>query len=110
MEPKARDSDEKVFAFSQQDFFKAWNQAKATLGLTFLGPPHELRHVGAARDIEQKTRFLEEVRRRGRWSMLASQRYTKTWLLVQQRSRVDPKILERGKELVEHRGQRELHN
>jgi len=100
---------DKIFSFSQQAFYTAWETAKAALGLDFLGPPHDLRHSGAARDLEQGTRSLEQIRRRGRWRAMDSvQRYTKTFLLVRQRARLPSPVAKRGRELLATRGDRRL--
>ena len=104
-----RPRSEKVFNFTQQTFFAAWEDAKKKMHMTFLGPPHDLRHSGAARDVEKQTRTLEEVRRRGRWRAMDSvQRYTKTYLLVRQRARIPDEVMARGTELTKTRGCRIL--
>ena len=96
---------EKVFHFGGGDSRKVWNEAKAAEGLDWLGPPHDLRHGGAARDVERKTRELEQVRRRGRWRVLSSvQRYTKTWFLVRERARLTAAQLARAADLIAKRG------
>ena len=59
------------------------------LQLHGVGPPHSLRHSGAA-EFVARGGPLESCRRRGRWSALSSvQRYTKTQVLVESRSRLD---------------------
>jgi integrase len=99
----------KVFPFTADQFRHAWGRAKAATGLDWVGPPHDLRHSGAARDILKELRTLEQVRRRGRWKMLSSvQRYTKTWLLVRNRSRLSPLQLKQGAALIARRGPRKL--
>ena len=80
---------DRVFSISPDVFRDQWRAMKRKLGLEWIGPPHDLRHSGAARDVEMGTRSLEQVRRRGRWRIIDSvQRYTKTWLLVRSRERM----------------------
>ena len=94
---------EKIFPITQQDFYRAWEELKKELGLP-IGPPHDLRHSGAARDIASQRRTLEEVRRRGRWrSMDSVARYTKTFLLVAARTKVPRWIMQEGARLAEQR-------
>jgi hypothetical protein len=84
-----------------------WSQAAEEAGLGWIGPPHDLRHGGASRDVELQTRSLEHVRRRGRWSVMSSvQRYTKTWLLVRERSKMTNTQLLKAQELLEARPKR----
>ena len=60
------------------------------------GPPHNLRHSGAACFVESGG-ALEQARRRGRWASPGSvQRYTKTHFLVRHRARVPPPVLAEG--------------
>ena len=74
----------------------------AALGLSWVGPPHTLRHSGASRDVATKAKSLEEVRRRGRWSQPKSvQRYTKTHLLTQHLAQVPKSITVHGREITE---------
>ena len=68
----ALDPDAAFFPFSPDHFRQRWHAAKHALGLSWGGPPHHLRHAGAARDIEKKSRTLEEVRIRGRWKHIES--------------------------------------
>ena len=96
--------EDAFFPFSPEHFRRRWHAAKAALGWSWGGPPHHLRHAGAARDIEKKLRTLEEVRIRGRWKHLESvQRYSKTYLYNRVLSELLPHLLARGQELA--RGQ-----
>ena len=99
-------ADQHVFPFSGAHFRSLWIQAKNALAVQWLGPPHDLRHGGASRDVEAKTRDLEGIRRRGRWkSMESVQRYTKAWVLVRERGRLTGTQRTRGAELAAARGQ-----
>ena len=55
-------------------------------------------------DVEEETkRTLEEIRRRGRWALSTSvQRYSKDFLPVKVRSRIQVDLLKRGEFLVEN--------
>ena len=102
---KTLEPQELVFGFSAQHFRAEWIASKRRLGLEWAGPPHDLRHSGAARDVERGSRSLEEVRRRGRWRHIDSvQRYTKTYVLVKQRARMTAEQRDRGAELAKARG------
>ena len=91
-----------IFPISQGDFRKAWHTACASLGISYAGPPHVLRHSGPSEDIARGRTSLEGVRRRGRWKALTSvQRYTKTFALTKFRSRMPQKLLQRGQEAVQ---------
>ena len=91
----------KAISLSADAVRAAWRDAKIATGLEWIGPMHSLRHAGASRDIAEGARTLEQVRRRGRWQLLSSvQRYTKTHVLAQQRSRMTPEQLQRGRELL----------
>jgi predicted MarR family transcription regulator len=97
-----------IFNFSQAEFSAEYAKTKAELNLGHLGPLHDLRHAGAARDAESGTRDLEQIRRRGRWKAMDSvQRYTKTYLLVKARSLLPAAVLQRGRELLARRGKRQ---
>ena len=99
-----------LFFLNPQQLNDIWSDAKVKLGLSHLGPLHDLRHAGAARDIESKLRSLEEVRRRGRWKTLDSvQRHTKTFLLVKARSLLTKATLQHGNQLKSVHGARVLH-
>ena len=99
-----------LFSTSPEAFRQQWTRAKAATGLSWIGPPHDLRHGGASRDVEAGTRSLEQVRRRGRWKILDSvQRYTKTWLLVRERGRLTPQQIVQAEELQQERPSRIIH-
>ena len=99
----------KIFKTNPDQFRLEWNEMKEKLGLAWVGPPHDLRHSGAARDVEQAVRTLEQVRRRGRRVTLESvQRYTKTWLLVKARSKLTSVQMKAGNAIMSERGGRTL--
>ena len=96
-----RAPDAPAFEITADALRKAWRQAKKDAQLEWVGPLHGLRHAGASRDIEEGTRTLEQVRRRGRWQLLSSvQRYTKTHVLAQQRSLLTQAQLQSARELL----------
>ena len=90
------DQADRVFPFSAQSFRKVWWAALRDLSLEHCGPPHNLRHSGAAHFVEQGG-DIELCRRRGRWLAASSvQRYTKTHWLVRHRARMQPTLLRLG--------------
>ena len=97
---------QRIFDFTQQEFLVAWRSLAKELGVS-VGPPHDLRHSGAARDALAGRRSLEEIRRRGRWAALSSVgRYTKTFLLVRARAALPAALLREGARLAKERGPR----
>ena len=75
--------DELIFATTPERFRREWWKILKALGLESLGPPHGIRHAGAAHYVANGG-DLEVARRRGRWATSgALQRYTKTHVLVQ---------------------------
>ena len=102
----AREPQQRLFPFAPSHYRSLWNQAKAALKMEWLGPPHNLRHGGASRDLESKNRDLEGIRRRGRWKGLESvQRYTKVWVLAREREKLSKEQRTHGALLIEQRGQ-----
>ena len=94
--------NELAIKISPDEFMRAWETAKKDLDLKWIGNQHNLRHAGAARDVELNTRTLEQVRRRGRWRAMDSvARYTKTWLLVRARERMSKNDLARGRAIID---------
>ena len=86
-----------LFPLSQDKYRRAWRQAFERAGLADFGPPHSLRHAGAAAYIASGG-SLEAARRKGRWQTTSAlQRYTKVHVLIEQRSRLTPEQLERGR-------------
>ena len=85
-----------LFPLSPSQFCEQWWATLRELNMEWAGPPHNLRHSGAACFVEQGS-GLEEARRRGRWASPASvQRYTKTHFLVRHRARAPTSVLEEG--------------
>ena len=76
------EADDLVFATTPERFRREWWKVLKALGLESLGPPHGIRHAGAAHYVANGG-DLEVARRRGRWATSgALQRYTKTHVLV----------------------------
>ena len=91
LEPDAR-----VIPMSQGGFRAAWWRALKALDLDFCGPPHNLRHTGAANYVAAGG-SLEQARRRGRWQAASSaHRYTKLHWLVRNRARLPGPVLQDG--------------
>ena len=87
---------ELIFPLSASQFREQWWLTLKELAMEWAGPPHNLRHSGAACFVESGG-ALEQARRRGRWASPGSvQRYTKTHFLVRHRARVPPPLLAEG--------------
>ena len=77
-----------VFPVSQDKFRREWHKALEEEGLAGMGPPHAIRHAGAASFVAGGG-CLEAARRKGRWqTTTALARYTKTHMLVSQLARM----------------------
>ena len=84
-----------IFPITQDKYRKEWRLAAAELGLK-AGPPHAIRHTGAAMFVAAGG-DLEAARRRGRWqTTTALQRYTKTHVLVNALSRMSSEQIREG--------------
>jgi hypothetical protein len=93
---KLKDPEERLINLTSAEFRKLWWRALDDLGLTFLGPPHSLRHSRPSADASAGLDF-ETIRRRGRWASLKSvQRYTKGHLLIKQAARMGEALLRRA--------------
>ena len=96
LEPDAR-----IFPLSQAGFRAAWWRALRSLELEFCGPPHNLRHSGAANFVAAGG-SLEQARRRGRWQAASSvQRYTKLHWLVRNRAKLPDQVLLKGSRFLD---------
>ena len=106
--------DQKVFGVSQDRFRQLWHAALQRLGLSWIGPPHMLRHGGPSFDSYTNRRSLEDIRRRGRWSQIKSvQRYAKAHALTLHYSRLPAELKMRGRQLMidlHHRIRDEISN
>ena len=86
-----------LFPISQDQCRRSWRRAIERTCLADFGPPHSLRHAGAAAYIASGG-SLEAARRKGRWQTTSAlQRYTEVHVLIEQRSRLTPEQLERGR-------------
>eukprot|EP00969_Alexandrium_andersonii_P116753 5161646-Alexandrium_andersonii.AAC.1 len=57
---------------SAEAFRRVWRATLESLGLSWVGPPHSLRHSGPSADATSGRRSLEDIRRRGRKSQIKS--------------------------------------
>ena len=90
---------DRVFGVSAAEYTSWWNWAAARVGVT--RPPHSVRHTGAARDLAEGYRSLEQVRRRGRWvSDKSVARYGKTHAWVAATEEQPLQIREAGARLL----------
>jgi len=95
-----RSEGEKLFRMSQFSWRRKWAGALEALELPFLGPPHSLRHAGPSEDLQRGRRTLIGIQRRGRWKFPSSvARYTKTHILVAQRSQAGTSKVHAGAEI-----------
>ena len=90
----ARKADEKLFDITAASYRQAWWSAGEALKKRFpdesftIGPPHSVRHAGAARDSTCGYRSIWQIQRRGRWQSEKSVlRYAKTWAWTTARAR-----------------------
>ena len=89
--------DNVLFPISAAEYRKRWWAALCRMGLEAAGPPHRLRHSGAA-EFVSRGGSLEMARRRGRWAALSSvQRYTKVHHLTKSRGMLSDERRARGK-------------
>jgi len=84
-----------VFPITQDKYRKEWRSAASSLKLK-VGPPHAIRHTGAACYVAAGG-CLETARRKGRWQTTSAlQRYTKTHVLVNALSQLSAEQIRRG--------------
>ena len=84
-----------IFPITQDKYRKEWRLAAEELGLK-VGPPHAIRHTGAATFVAAGG-DLEAARRRGRWqTTTALQRYAKTHVLANALSRMSSEQIRGG--------------
>ena len=78
--------DDCVFPITPDKYRREWNASLNRIGMQQFGPPHGLRHAGAAHFVAGGG-GLEVARRRGRWNTSSAlQRYTKSFILIARRS------------------------
>ena len=91
-----------MFDASISDYTRQWRESRERLGLSFVGPPHSVRHSGPSRDHFLEYRDRVDIQKRGRWRNLKSvARYSKSHVYVQQMSRTPRHIREMGEQLLE---------
>ena len=79
-----KDPEGRLVTPTSHEFREIWWRTLDDLGLTYLGPPHNLRHSRPSADASAGL-DLESIRRRDKWASLKSvQRYTKGHLLIKQ--------------------------
>ena len=89
-------SDDLVFPITPDKYRRSWSAALSRIGYDDFGPPHAIRHTGAAHYVANGG-DLETARRRGRWTTASAlQRYTKTHVLVQRRAMMKEKDIHLG--------------
>ena len=83
-------AESKIFPFSMEQYRKEFQQAVVSLGLDRVHT-YQLRHGGAAEDLNARSREYQQVKARGRWMTDQSvRRYTKTGKVQQLLGRLAP--------------------
>lgn len=86
--------DDFLFQFKMEEYRHAFSMAGESLGISGLHP-YQLRHGGAAEDLNSKTREYSSVKARGRWMTDQSvRRYTKVGKLQALMTQLSPANLE----------------
>ena len=86
--------DDFLFQFKMEEYRHAFSMAGESLGISGL-QPYQLRHGGAAEDLNSKTREYSSVKARGRWMTDQSvRRYTKVGKLQALMTQLSPANLE----------------
>ena len=65
---RERSPNQSFFIFRQERIRNIRNEELAAMGVATVGPLRSSRHSKPSRDVGEKERTLDEVRRRGRWS------------------------------------------
>ena len=109
-----RAPQDKLFTMTDAGYKKAWLAAGVALRKRMgepalhIGPPHSVRHAGAARDSASGYRSVWQIQRRGRWQSERSvMRYAKTWAWTDAKARTPQTILYAGSKLLAARGVRQ---
>ena len=99
--------DEKLFKTTIRRYTDLWRKIKAARRLTYVGPPHSVRHSGPSRDHLLGSRTLSEIEKRGRWkSLISVYRYSKGHVYVSQLARQPAHIRAAGETLMAQWGVR----
>ena len=86
-----------LIGLKPEAYRRIWWKVLDDINARSLGPPHSLRHSRPAAQCRDRSRTLEEIRRRGRWISLKSvQRYTKDHLLLKALAALPPGLRDRG--------------
>ena len=94
--------DSLIFPFTAKEFREHFRAAGEALGVQALHP-YQLRHGGAADDLNGQERHYAEVKARGRWLADTSvRRYTKVGKLQQLLSRLSPSDMEYCRWSLQH--------
>ena len=90
------DDQDVLLPLTPAHYRSIWWATLKRLALEWAGPPHNLRHTGAALFVASGG-SLEAARRKGRWKTGSSvQRYTKSHWIIRHRARLAPDIIAQG--------------
>ena len=90
---KCPNKDDQIFDFNMDEFRKEFTAAGSLLGINNLHP-YQLRHGGAAEDLNSRSRDHQGVKFRGRWNTDVSvRRYTKVGKVQQLMNLLSPKSM-----------------
>jgi integrase len=90
---KCPNKDDQIFDFNMDEFRKEFTAAGSLLGINNLHP-YQLRHGGAAADLNSRSRDHQGVKFRGRWNTDVSvRRYTKVGKVQQLMNLLSPKSM-----------------
>ena len=93
----------RIFELTAEAYRRQWRRAADSLGMSWMPPPHSLRHTGPSEDATTGRRTLEDIRRRGRWTQPKSvQRYSKPHALIVHKARLPAELLQKGRDLEEN--------
>lgn len=97
-----RPATELVFPFDQSHFRREWARSRRYEDcLDATGSPHSIRHSRPSEEARDKTRSLEEIRRRGRWRHEKSvARYSKEYCLVRHLASLKPGVRVKSEEIL----------
>jgi hypothetical protein len=98
---QGRSAECPLFVTSVRVYTDTWRKVRAARGLSYVGPPHSVRHSGPSRDHFLGLRGLDEIMKRGRWRGPASVlRYSKSHVYVSQLARQPGELRALGEKLA----------
>ena len=97
-----RPGEPPLWPFTQEEYCRQLRISAERMKIDDFAP-YSLRHAGASHDLLSQRRTYEQVRARGRWKTEQSvRRYGKPAMTMRALGRMDPKIIEYGKAVIEN--------